>query len=65
MIRLEPERRRDRTEIVTPATSCTCTVQIGGRVSPVAMSASDAREILGRVGRRPAPQVWRALGVQP
>lgn len=65
MIRLEPARRRDRTEIVTPSTPCTCTVQIGGRVSQVAMPADDARAILGRVGLRPAPQVWRALGVEP
>lgn len=48
---------------VTPETAKACAVRIGGRVAPVAMPAREAKALLAMIGRKPAPCIWRLLGV--
>ena len=39
-------------------------VRVGRRKSLANLRVSEARAILSRLGRQPAPIIWRALGVE-
>ena len=62
----KPDNRgtmRDRTADVRKVGDCAC-VRVGRRTAYVDTPLSEAREIVQRMYRQPAPLIWHALGVE-